>query len=522
MSDLTLNKSTQQVTVEDPTPTVSVLWDRAVQQAVINTFVGPTIASRAYSMVHTAIYDAWAVYDPVAIPTQLWKGFQLPVSQNSDENKQKAMSHAAYEVLVDLFPSQQAIFDDLMAQLDYDIDVNYGVNYGANFNQAAVIGNLAGKTLLRYRHRDRSNQLGDHPKGTIGVAYSDTTNYRPTNTLNNISYLELWTPEYVPIDNPTGQVQQYLTPHWGRVKSFALESNRQYRPEPPQPFLLVPGKVDLTTKTISLADGSIVESDRDLIGTIINPEFIAQAEEIVNISASLTDEQKIIAEFWEDGRGTSYPPGTWMTFAQYVSVRDEHSLDDDAKLFFTLGNAVFDAGIATWEAKTHYNYARPVRAIRELGRLGLIGEYDAELEGYAIETWQPQRGTQTILATDFVTYQNQDGDPSPPFAEYTSGHSAFSAAGAVVLEQFTGSDDFGASVTFDPGDSLFEAEYTPQEIVTLEWDTFSEAAAESGISRLYGGIHFADGNLNGLTLGTEVGNEVFAEAQRYINGDLGE
>ena len=518
MTDLILDKFTQQVIVETSSPTVSVLWDRAVQQAVTNTSVGPTIASRAYSMVHTAMYDAWAVYDPVAIPTQLWKGFQLPVSQNSDENKQKAMSHAAYQVLVDLFPSQQAIFDDLMARLNYDI----GKNNRASFDRAAVIGNLAGKTLLRYRHSDRSNQMGDHPKGTIGVAYSDTTNHKPTNTPDNFSYIELWTPEYVPIDNFTGQVQQYLTPHWGRVKSFALESNRQYRPEPPEPFLLVPGKVDLTTETISLADDSIVEIDRDLIGTIINPEFIAQAEEIVNISANLTDEQKIIAEFWEDGRGTSYPPGTWMTFGQYVSVRDEHSLDDDAKLFFTLGNALFDAGIATWEAKTHYNYTRPVRAVRELGKLGLIGEYNVELGGYAIDTWQPHQGTQTILATDFVTYQNQDGDPSPPFAEYTSGHSAFSAASAVVLEQFTGSDDFDASVTFDPGDSLFEVEYTPQEIVTLEWDTFSEAAAEAGMSRLYGGIHFADGNLNGLTLGTEVGNEVFAEAQRYINGDLSE
>ena len=516
MAKLLLNPETQLVTVEDFSPTVSVLWDRAVQQAVINTAVGPTIASRAYSMMHTAMYDAWAIYDPVAVPTQIWQGFQLPQAQNTDDNKQEAMSHAAYQVLVDLFPGEIAVFDNLMARLNYDPNQQLR----SNCTLAKGVGKLAARMLLDSRHRDNSNQLGNHCQGTRGVAYSDISGYEPSNTIGNISDITSWTPEYVPIDNLTGSVQQYLTPHWGQVKPFALESSQQYRPEPPEPFLLVPGEVDLATETIALADGSIVEINRDLIGTIINPQFIAQAEELVTMSANLTDKQKLIAEFWEDGRGTSYPPGTWMTFGQYVSARENHSLDDDAKLFFTLGNAVFDAGIATWEAKTYYDYTRPVRAIRELGRLGLIGEYNEALKGYTIEAWQPGEGTQTILATDFLTYQNQNGDASPPFAEYTSGHSAFSAAGATVLEQFTGSDDFNAEVTFDVGESLFETDITPREIVTLEWDTFSEAAEESGISRLYGGIHFADGNLNGLVLGTEVGNAVFAEAQQYINGEV--
>ena len=516
MSKLTLNTETQLVTTQDPSPTVSVLWDRAVQQAVINTTVGPTISSRAYSMMHTAMYDAWAVYDPTAVPTHLWSGFQLPVAQISDDNKQEAMSYAAYKVLVDLFPSEIAVFDNLMTRLGYDP----GNSDDTNMAQAAGIGNLAARTLLHVTHQDNSNQLGDNLKGTLGVAYSDISGYEPTNTIGNISDITSWTAEYVPIANRGGKIQQYLTPHWGQVKPFALSSAQQYRPEPPEPFLLVPGEVDLKTQTITLADGTLVEIDRDLIGTIINPQFITQVEEVITMSANLTDKEKLIAEFWEDGRGTSYPPGTWMTFGEYVSARDDHSIDDDAKLFFTLGNAVFDAGIATWEAKTYYNYTRPVRAIRELGRLGLIGEYSEELEGYTIEAWQPGQGTQTILATDFLTYQNQNGDVSPPFAEYTSGHSAFSAAGATVLQQFTGSDDFGASVTFDVGQSLFETDITPRQIITLEWDTFSEAAEESGISRLYGGIHFADGNLNGLALGTEVGNEVFAEAQQYINGEV--
>ena len=516
MSQLILNTETQLVTVEDSSPTISVLWDRAVQQAVINTAVGPTIASRAYSMVHTVMYDAWATYDLLAVPTQLENELQRPHEEINEANKQEAMSYGAYRVLVDLFPEQVAIFDELMTQLGYDLE-----NNTTDPSSAVGIGNLAAQALLEFRHQDNSNQLGDNPNGITGVFYSDISGYESVNTVDNITNLELWNPEYVPIDNTAGKVQQYLTPHWGNVTPFALSSQEQYRPPSPEPFLLVPGEINLQSQTITLADGSIVDIDRSLIGTVINPQFINQAEELVTVSANLSDEQKLIAEFWEDGGGTSFPPGTWMTFGQYVSARDNHGLDDDAKLFFALGNAVFDAGIATWEAKTYYDYARPVRAIRELGKLGLIGEFNQELNGYAIEAWQINNGTQTILAEEFLTYQKPGGDASPPFAEYTSGHSAFSTAGATVLRQFSGSDDFGASVTFKAGESLFEAETTPENTTTLEWETFTEAADEAGLSRIYGGIHFNDGNINGRTLGKEVGNAVFEEAQQYINGEVG-
>ena len=67
MVDFYLEADTQLVTIEDPDPTVSVLWDKAVQQAVINTNPEPTVASRAYSLMHTAVFDAWAAYDPMAI-----------------------------------------------------------------------------------------------------------------------------------------------------------------------------------------------------------------------------------------------------------------------------------------------------------------------------------------------------------------------------------------------------------------------------------------------------------------------
>jgi hypothetical protein len=111
-----------------------------------------------------------------------------------------------------------------------------------------------------------------------------------------------------------------------------------------------------------------------------------------------------------------------------------------------------------------------------------------------------------------MTYQTPGADPSPPFAEYTSGHSSFSAAAATILENFTGSGYFGASVEFAAGSSRFEPGITPRMSESLSWETFRAAADEAGVSRLYGGIHFSDGDMNGRKLGREVAQAVWDRA----------
>jgi hypothetical protein len=462
--------------------------------------------------------DAWSAYDARAISTTLADELQRPEGENTAANKIEAMSFAAYRVLDDLFSTQTELFENAMAQLGFDSS-----SISIDASTPAGIGNTMADALLDFRHQDGSNQLGDSPTGTAGVAYSDTTGYAPVNPVGDPVDIAAWTPEFVPIDAEPGTEaasQQFLTPQWGSVEAFGFEAASEFLPVTPQPFLLVDATVDLDAKTITLTDGSVLAIDKSLIGTVINPKFISQAEEVVEISGGLTDTQKIIAEFWEDGGGTSFPPGTTMTFGQFVSARDNHSVDQDAQMFFALGNAVFDAGVATWQAKVDYDYVRPVRAIRELGELGLIGEFNSDLGGYAIDAWVPGRGTETILATEFLTYQLPGGNVSPPFSEYTSGHSAFSASGAAILQRFTGSDEFGGSVTFPAQSAVFEPGITPVSDVTLSWDTFSFAADEAGLSRLYGGIHFTEGDVNGRVLGEQVGDAAWEQAQFYINGGV--
>ncbi len=498
--------------------TVASDWVGLAVTAVRNTpttgdpVTAPTSASRAYGLLGTAMYDAWSAYEPTPISTVLGDSLQRPSQENTEDNKSEAISYAAYNLLSELFPNQVDAFRGQMLTLGFDPD-----NTTTDTTTAAGIGNVMTESLMEFRRFDGSNQLGN---------YEDTTNYSPFNTTLPgqdpiVKDITRWTAEHVPIDDLDAQIQTPITPQWGQVTPFALTSSSQFRPPEPAPFLLDPeATADLQAGTITRSDGTVVDISRDLIGTDINPNFITQSEEIVTFSANLTDEQKIIAEYWEDPGGTPFPPGHWLEIGQFVSQRDDYTLDEDIQLFFALGNGVMDTGIATWEAKYFYDYNRSVRSIRELGRLCLIGTEDVPGSGECyIDAWGgPEQGTQHILATDFITYQTPGSDPSPPFPEYTSGHSGFSTSGAEILKLFSGSDVYGDSITFAPGSSRFEPGFTPQSPVTLSWATFTDAAHQAGISRCYGGIHFIFGDLEGRKLGRQVGAEVWNRSQFFING----
>src|SRR5262249_7076251 len=286
---------------------------------------GPTVVARSVAILHTAIFDAWSAYDSAALPTIQRRGWRRPLPERSEANKIQAINYAAYRVAADLFPSSKAFFDSLMAMLGGDI-----ANDTVDPSTPAGVGNAAASALLAVRHHDGSNQLGDLHDG----AYSDYTGYQPVNTPSTLSDPNRWQP--LAVVNVQGQVtiQVYTTPHWGLVTPFALPSGSALRPMPPVQYP--------------------------------SAEYEQQAAELIALSAGLTDFQKSIAEYFADGPGSEFPPGHWALFAQVVSRRDGHTLDDDVKMFFALGNAVLDAGICAWDAKRAYDSVRPISAIHFL------------------------------------------------------------------------------------------------------------------------------------------------------------
>src|SRR5215203_3191293 len=86
-------------------------WDEVTLQAIRDTRPPPPAAARALAIVHTAIYDAWAAYDALAVGTRLLGGLRQPSGERTQANKEKAISFAAYAALLDLFPTQQPAFD---------------------------------------------------------------------------------------------------------------------------------------------------------------------------------------------------------------------------------------------------------------------------------------------------------------------------------------------------------------------------------------------------------------------------
>ena len=240
--------------------------------------------------------------------------------------------------------------------------------------------------------------------------------------------------------------------------------------------------------------------------------FESQAGALLALSAALTDEQKMIAEYWADGPHSELPPGHWNLFAQFVSRRDHHGahrhgVEADVKLFFGLTNAIFDASICCWDNKRVFDSVRPITAIRYA------------FTGQQVRAWGgPYRGTRLLDGSEWLPYQASTF-PTPPFAEYSSGHSTFSAAGAEILRRFTRSDRFGASATFSSGSSKVEAGTVPATDLTLHWHTFSDAANQAGLSRRYGGIHFEQADLDARAAGRRVAELAWARAQSYFNGD---
>jgi hypothetical protein len=467
------------------------------------------MASRALAIVHTCMYDAWAAYDEKAVGTQLSGALRRPAAERTQANKERAISYAAYRALADVVPvDTESVYKPLMKQLGYNPNDN-----STDIETPTGIGNVACAAVLEFRHHDKSNQLGDlapgkeqsRPEGgatgherpaseggpykDATGPYSDWSGYVPVNPPGTV-------PARVPFAKPvnpsrwqpltytdsTGSLvlQMFAGAHWCYVAPFALAKGDELRD------MVGPGPAQYGT-----------------------PEYEEQAQELVALSANLTDREKMIAEYWSDGPGSEQALGHWLRIAEFVSARDHYTLDEDVKMFFLLSNAMLDAGIAAWDAKRAYDSVRPVTAIPLLFR------------GKRIRAWGgPGEGTIEMDGSRWIPYQAASF-PTPPFPEYVSEQSTHGTAAARILRIWTGSDRFGNSVVLPAGSSKIEPGVTPSKPVLLKWETFTEAASEAGMSGRYSGIHFARADLAGRRLGRMVAEKVWSKAQGFFDGAAG-
>ncbi len=447
----------------------------------------PTILSRQMAIPVTAMYDAWAAYDDTAVGTLLGGKLRRPAAERTDENRKTAIAYAMYRSCLDQYPAFRDYLTDELKKQGFD-----PANESEDLTTPTGIGNHVARLLIEYRHSDGANQLGDE-QGSSGQPYSDYTMYRPVNRPDVIYDPDRWQP--IPFDDGQGGTitPGFLTPHWYRVKPFGLERADQFRPGPPP-----------------------------LVGS---EQLIREVDECIEFNASLTPRQKAIVEFMRDGPRSTGQSGHWLKFAQVVSRRDQYDLDQDVKLFFTVGNVAMDAFIAAWDSKRYYDSSRPWTLIRHYYR------------GHDIRGWAgPGQGVTVIRGDDWHPY-SPSTFVTPPFPGYVSGHSCISGACAEVLKLFTGSDQCGFVEPRRAGE-LTEQGYTCLQMqqfdgrplheimgqehatcdVVLPIPTFTEAAEMAGISRVMGGYHIQADNVAGLQLGRDVTHYTWPKFQRYFDG----
>jgi hypothetical protein len=191
-------------------------------------------------------------------------------------------------------------------------------------------------------------------------------------------------------------------------------------------------------------------------------------------SAERTADQTATALYWADGGGTATPPGHWLQIAQDIALEKGNSTVENARLFALMSVAVADAAIVAWDAKREYDFWRPITGIRG-------GAADGNDATDGDTAWTP------LIAT-------------PGFQAYISGHSTFSAAAAQILGDFYGADamNFCSKQELNPS-------------ISRCFKSFSQAAEEAGMSRIYGGIHWQFDNTAGLDAGRALAQNIYSK-----------
>lgn len=237
-----------------------------------------------------------------------------------------------------------------------------------------------------------------------------------------------------------------VEPNWAKVRPFVMDSASQFRPAPPFPF-----------------------------DTAQASPFFREAREVYDLSNRLTAEQREIVAFWDDNPYVMHvqghtmfamkkmtPGGHWMNIAGIAARKTRADIMESAEAYTRTAIALAEGFLSCWEEKFRSNVVRP----------------ETFINAYLDEGWQP------LLQT-------------PPFPEYTSGHSVISTAAAVVL-----ADQFG------PGFAFIDSTETRYGMPVRSFSSFEEAAAEARISRLYGGIHYRRAVEEGGVQGRRAGDHV--------------
>ena len=419
-----------------------------LQQEISPRFNDPPTVFRVVTLLLNGAFDAVAPYHETAVGVHS-RIDRLPASESeTNESPNTSVMYAEYRMLLEFAPHRQDDWRSMMTLHGFDPDDASGLDLDCSVQQSisspAAIGNFAGKCVLDAHRNDGFNQLGLE---TDGVWFGDTTGYVSANTHEELVDPTRWQPLVLP--NVQGEIapQKFLTPQYANVEPYSDFNPRDIRVPPP------------TSSNYENMDA-----------------YKAQADAVIETAANITDEQKMLVEFFDNKlRGSLFRP----------ALSNYHDVVDFVQWDFLINMANYDAGIVIWQEKVRYDAVRPASAIPYL--------YGDEL----ITARGPPGGELTqIPANEWAPYVNTAGH-----AEYPSATASFCVVDAAVWRLFSGTDEIGQYVDMEgnmvgayqgvrpAGSSVWEAG-TPVEDLHLQFDTWTEYADECGASRVWAGVHF--------------------------------
>ncbi|XRQ14267.1 DUF6851 domain-containing protein, partial [Actinomadura welshii] len=422
------------------------------------------------SIMTTAWFDALAPYHPTAVGVHSDIPRRPSGESKTNRNKNIAALYATAQVIKVMHPERLEVGRQLMQAVGLDPD-------DASEDPATPvgIGNIAGKACVRARLRDGMNFLGDEGRKYNGQPYEDYTGYEPVNTGHKLVNPSRWQPALHPHRRRVGGgpgdkgifvVQNFATPQLARVKAHTFRSPRQFR-------LAEPRHVDHTDRR----------------------RYKRSADEVLEASAGLTDEQKVKAEFFDN----KFLGITQSTAA--AAVAHDLDLDDWVHLHFTSAVAQLDDLIAVWYQKRRYDTPRPFTVIRHVyGRR-------------RVTSWGgPGKGTvDDMPADEWASYLPVGDHP-----EYPSGSTSLCGAEAQAARRFLGDDVLDWTFAVRAGSTLTEPGIVPAKDLEMRYATWTEFTRECAQSRVWAGVHFPKSVERALEFGTQFGDRAHVYAQRYI------
>jgi hypothetical protein len=432
-----------------------------------------TIVLRFTTMLTNSWFDATAPYHPTAVGVYSRLGRRPASESETNADMNVAILYASYHVLNSLAPQHAADWDNMMLGLGLDPNDSH-----ESTEDPIGIGNAAGRALVDVRENDGFNQLGFEGHNPYNPRpYADYTGYAPLNDAYSIKDASRWQPDTVRTRYGITRSQHFVTPQYALTLPYSYDDPNIFSTDFPS------------------ASNPKVKKP---VGN--NPAlqaYRAQADTVLAISAGLTDEQKLKAEFFDDKiRSLGFS-------SLFISTVTGLSLLEFVQYDFLANMAAFDVGIIVWQEKAKHDAVRPFTAIAWL--------YGDE----PVTAWGgPGAGTVSDLpASQWRPYLQTADHP-----EFPSGSSAFCAAHAEANRLYFGTDALGYPVQFPAGSSVVEPGVTPAQDTLVVFDTWTQFEEECAYSRVWAGVHFEDALDPAAEIGNEVGKLAYDFFVAHVDG----